>query len=113
MSIKRTPFRIDAEISLEKIAVRASGNVLATGVSQTLLFQFDPSSHELVTTSVRIPGAASLFGIVEHSPDMFAVAAGDETRGSTLVPGPFSTWSVDFRSAEPAVSKIVDLPRAA
>ena len=111
----KTLFRIDAGIELENVAVRAYGNILATSVSQPVLslFQFDPPSHELVPASIRIPGAASLLGIAEYSPDVFAVAAGNWTQGSILVPSTFSTWSMDFRPAEPAVSKIVVLPQAA
>ncbi|KAL5324978.1 hypothetical protein ACEPPN_006099 [Leptodophora sp. 'Broadleaf-Isolate-01'] len=109
----KTLFQVDTGIELENIAVRWNGNILATGVSQPLLFQFDPTSDQSVPTSVTIPGATSLFGITEFSPDVFAVVAGNWTRGATLVPGTFSTWSVNFRSKEPVVSKIVDFPQAA
>ncbi|KAG4438973.1 hypothetical protein IFR05_005545 [Cadophora sp. M221] len=109
----KTLFQVDAGIELENIAVRWNGNILATGISQPLLFQFDPTSDESLPTSVTIPGATSLFGIIEFSPDVFAVVAGNWTRGATLVPGTFSAWSVNFRSREPVVSKIVDFPQAA
>jgi len=108
-----TLFQVEKGIELENIAVRSNGEILACGVGRPALYQFNPETSAGLSDSITIPGATSLFGIAETSHDVFAVAAGNWTRGKILTPGTFSTWIVNFKSPEPIISKIVDFPQAA
>ncbi len=106
-------FHVEKGVELENIAVRSNGKLLTTGISRPILYQFDPAATESVTELITIPGAKSLTGIAEFAPDIFAVLAGNWTRGTTLAVGTFSTWSIDLRSSKPVIAKLLDFPRAA
>lgn len=102
--------------SLENLAARSNGELLLTAISDPNLFRVDPNKKgnrkaELV---YQFPGATSLTGIVETSPDVFVVVAGNwSTQTFEGVRGSFEIWSVDFNSKKPTVKSIAAIPEAA
>lgn len=106
-------FQVEKGIELENIAIRSNGEILASGIGKPILYQFNPASDCEPSQLITIPEVTSLFGVAEISQDIFAIAAGNWTRGNTLIPGTFSTWSINFQSPKPTFSKILDFPRAA
>ncbi|OWO97886.1 hypothetical protein B2J93_449 [Marssonina coronariae] len=109
----RELYHLGEKVELENLAVRSGGQVLTTGVNRAVVYQFDPAADDAPTALVQIPDANSVFGIAEYAPDVFAVTAGNWTRGAPLVPGTFSVWTVDLGAAAPAPQKLADFPRAA
>ncbi|MBE3043973.1 hypothetical protein IMZ48_15660, partial [Candidatus Bathyarchaeota archaeon] len=61
--------------SLENIAVRPNGEILATNMNSSNLYAVDPVDGNS-TTAVVIKGAKGLSGIREVTPDVFAVIGG-------------------------------------
>ncbi|RFU34789.1 hypothetical protein B7463_g1536, partial [Scytalidium lignicola] len=99
---------------LENIDVRSNGEVLATNIGEGILYGLTPSSGQLprvVHSFLESNGLNTLLGIVEFSPDVFAVVVGNN---SNLLPiaDTFSLWRVDFHSNPTNVSKIADLTGA-
>jgi hypothetical protein len=80
---------------IENIAVRSNGELLLNVFSTGTLYSLDPATR--TPTIVHNFGAASLFGITEVTPDVFAVVA------STTV------WKVDFNQSPPVVSSVATI----
>jgi streptogramin lyase len=58
--------------SIENVAVRANGQILATNMNTPTLYAIDPVA-KTSTTAVTVSGATGLSGIGEYAPDVFAV----------------------------------------
>ncbi|KAL1836807.1 hypothetical protein VTK73DRAFT_4917 [Phialemonium thermophilum] len=61
--------------SVENLAVRANGQILATNMNSANLYAVDPVA-KTSTTAVAVTGATGLSGIGEVAPDVFAVIGG-------------------------------------
>lgn len=100
---------------IENLAVRATGQILATSLTSSDLFQVDPTSIHPTTVVCTFPANAST-GIVEFDDDIFYVIAGNFTL-ATLT-GSWAVYEVDLRhysakhGTAAKVSKITDFPGA-
>lgn len=61
--------------SIENLAVRSNGQILATNMNSANLYAIDPVA-KTSSTAVVVTGASGLSGIGEVSPDVFAVIGG-------------------------------------
>lgn len=61
--------------SIENIAVRSNGAILATNMNSATLYTIDPAA-KTSTTALSVTGASGLSGIGEYAPDLFAVIGG-------------------------------------
>ncbi|MCJ1381737.1 hypothetical protein MMC17_004848, partial [Xylographa soralifera] len=107
-------FQLDDPVYLENLAPRSNGDLVLTASNKPFAYLFDPKARNKPPQPLPgIPGIASLTGIVETAPDVFAVVAGNWSRGTFMgVPGSFSIWSVDLTKPRPVVKKIVSIPEA-
>ena len=100
---------------LENLAARSNGQLVLTSISDTKLRLLDPSKkNSKAQTVYTFPEATSLSGVVETSPDVFAVVAGNwSIKTFEGVKGSFSLWLVDFNKDTPSVKQIAKIPEAA
>ncbi|KAK8041053.1 hypothetical protein PG994_014060 [Apiospora phragmitis] len=107
--------------SIENIAVRASGELLLTLLNTPHVDQIDPSQPHPQPATVKdfstLPIAAAVLGIAEINPGVFAVAAGNYTRGAGPEPGSWSVWQMGLNAdgnGHPAdtIRLIADIPEA-
>ncbi|KAL1759046.1 hypothetical protein FB107DRAFT_246514 [Schizophyllum commune] len=106
--------------SVENLAVRRSGEVLATVDSAPELWHIKPFSSEEPTLVYNFPGYESLLGIVEVEDDQFYVAAGNFSVFTLAsAKGSYAIFHVDmsaFRASQGAVQtsavikKVTDVP---
>lgn len=85
----------------ENIAVRPNGNLIVDILTAAEMYQIDPQNPEKATLVAQFPGSASVLGIAEIEPDVFAVSVGNFSQVPApphSIPGTFSLWKVDFRS---------------
>ncbi|KAL1840008.1 hypothetical protein VTJ49DRAFT_925 [Mycothermus thermophilus] len=85
--------------SLENLAVRPNGQILATNMNQATLYAVDPVS-KTSTTALTVSGATGLSGIAEYAPDVFAVIGGK------------GIYKVDFTVSPPRSSLIKTISEA-
>ena len=98
---------------LENLAPRSNGHLLLTASNQPYVYNLDPSASSPTPKALPpIPNVGGLFGIVETSPDVFAVAAGNYSSNEVPTPGSFSVWSIDMNPSQPTVKLITTLPQA-
>ena len=101
-----------SDFGLENLAVRSNGHLLLTASNQSYLYDIDPSASGPNPTKLPpLSDVASVLGIAETSPDVFAVAAGNFSNFKAI-PGSFSVWSVNMNTAEPTVKLITKIPEA-
>ncbi len=102
--------------ALENLAARSNGHLVLTVSNQPNLYELDPNAKGKLSPILlySFPGVSSLTGIAEYAPDMFAVVAGNWSSVTfQAVPGSFSIWSVDMKTAKPTVKMITAIPEAA
>ncbi|KAK3358476.1 hypothetical protein B0T24DRAFT_586667 [Lasiosphaeria ovina] len=85
--------------SIENIAVRSNGQVLATNMNSANLYTIDPVA-KTSSTAISVTGASGLSGIGEYAPDVFAVIGGK------------GIYKVDFSSGTPKSSLIKTITEA-
>jgi streptogramin lyase len=85
--------------SIENVAVRSNGQVLATNMNSANLYAVDPVA-KTSTTAIAVAGASGLSGIGEIAPDVFAVIGGK------------GIYKVDFTGAAPKSSLIKTITAA-
>lgn len=106
-------FPSDPFTDIENIAVRSNGQLLLNVITAPSVFTLDPMlanpSPKLVHTFSE---TTSMTGIIEVSPDVFAVATGNITwEEFEGYKGTWSVWTIDFRGSEtPAITKITSIP---
>lgn len=61
--------------SIENVAVRSNGQILATNMNSANLYSIDPVA-KTSKTAISVTGATGLSGIAEYAPDQFAVIGG-------------------------------------
>ena len=72
---RQAPAQVVRLASVENVAVRANGIILATNMNSPNLYAVDPVA-KTSSTAVVVSGATGLSGIAEVSPDVFAVIGG-------------------------------------
>ncbi len=85
--------------SIENIAVRSNGQILATNMNAATLYAVDPVG-KTSTTALTVTGASGLSGIGEYAPDIFAVIGGK------------GIYKVDFTASPPKSSLIRTITEA-
>ncbi|KAJ9150128.1 NHL repeat-containing protein [Coniochaeta hoffmannii] len=85
--------------SVENVAVRPNGIVLATNMNSANLYAIDPVA-KTSSTALSVTGASGLSGIGEIAPDVFAVIGGK------------GIYKVDFTGAKPTSSLIKTIAAA-
>lgn len=86
--------------SVENVAVRSNGIILATNMNSPNLYAVDPVA-KTSSTALSVTGASGLSGIGEIAPDVFAVIGGGK-----------QIYKVDFTGATPKSSLIKAIPDA-
>ncbi|KAF1998276.1 NHL repeat-containing protein [Amniculicola lignicola CBS 123094] len=86
--------------SVENVAVRSNGQILATNMNSPNLYAVDPVT-KTSSTAISVTGASGLSGIGEIAPDVFAVIGGGK-----------SIYKVDFTGAKPTSSLIKTISAA-
>ncbi|KAK4227775.1 hypothetical protein QBC38DRAFT_183593 [Podospora fimiseda] len=85
--------------SIENLAVRPNGLILATNMNQATLHQVDPVA-KTSSTGLTVSGATGLSGIAEFAPDVYAVIGGK------------SIYRVDFSVTPPKSTLIKQITEA-
>lgn len=85
--------------SIENVAARSNGQILATNMNSANLYAVDPVA-KTSATAVVVTGATGLSGIGEVSPDVFAVIGGK------------GIYKVDFTGDSPKASLIKQITEA-
>lgn len=85
--------------SIENVAVRSNGQILATNMNAATLYAIDPVA-KTSTTALTVTGPSGLSGIGEYAPDVFAVIGGK------------GIYKVDFTSTPPKSSLIKTISEA-
>ncbi|SPN98654.1 uncharacterized protein DNG_01699 [Cephalotrichum gorgonifer] len=85
--------------SLENIAVRPNGQILATNMNSPNLYAVDPTAGTS-STAVVVTGATGLSGVREVTPDVFAVIGGK------------SIYKVDFTGDTPVSTLVKEITEA-
>ncbi|GAB1321046.1 hypothetical protein MFIFM68171_11256 [Madurella fahalii] len=85
--------------SIENVAVRPNGQILATNMNSANLYSIDPVA-KTSSTAVVVSGASGLSGIGEYAPDVFAVIGGK------------GIYKVDFSGGSPRASLIKTITEA-
>jgi hypothetical protein len=81
--------------SLENLAMRHDGNVLATSVISPSIYQVSSTGKRTVIQVAQVPGATALTGIAELAPDVFFISA-SRLNGS-VADGTCAVWKLDLR----------------
>ncbi|KAI0200567.1 hypothetical protein F4808DRAFT_428316 [Astrocystis sublimbata] len=113
----RTIFQLDSTANdswFENIAIRRNGDLLVTMTqpNASLYSIRRPLSDSPEASVINIKDANGLTGIVETSPDVFAVAGATFSALAEAVAGTSKVWEVDFRGPEPTTRLIVKMPEA-
>ncbi|KAK3899152.1 hypothetical protein C8A05DRAFT_37242 [Staphylotrichum tortipilum] len=85
--------------SVENVAVRSNGQILATNMNAATLYAVDPVA-KTSSTALTVTGATGLSGIGEYAPDVFAVIGGK------------GIYKVDFTASPPKSSLIRTITEA-
>jgi streptogramin lyase len=85
--------------SIENVAVRSNGAILATNMNSAPLYTIDPVA-KTSSTALSVAGASGLSGIGEYAPDLFAVIGGK------------GIYKVDFTVSPPKSSLIKTISTA-
>ncbi|CAK7237441.1 hypothetical protein SCUCBS95973_009961 [Sporothrix curviconia] len=86
--------------SVENLAVRSNGQILATNMNSPNLYGVD-AAVKTSTTAVVVTGASGLSGIGEVAPDVFAIIGGGK-----------AIYKVDFTGSTPKASLIKTIKEA-
>ncbi|KAM3421717.1 hypothetical protein BST61_g2099 [Cercospora zeina] len=118
--------RINNGPRFENLAVRASGQVLATTTQPSAsIYQFDPLGILPPTLIYNIPNIRSAVGIAERERDVFYVASGDQSvmDPKNTTPASYSITKLDMRGVAvlpkggltkaPSAERVISLPNAA
>lgn len=85
--------------SIENLAVRANGHILATNMNTAALYTIDPIA-KTSSTALTVSGASGLSGIAEYAPELFAVIGGK------------GVYKIDFTSSPPKSSLVKTITEA-
>ncbi|KAF5370550.1 hypothetical protein D9757_010134 [Collybiopsis confluens] len=105
----------DTGTVMENLAIRATGEILATVISSPDLWQVDPAAATGATLIHTFDGFECVFGIIELQSDQFYVLVGNaDIENLTPVPGSFVAFRVDMSSFNTAgtttITQIASFP---
>lgn len=80
--------------TFENLAVRTTGEVLATSVASSWIYQISPNASYLPIPIARIPSFTGILGITELQPDLFYVISSNLTGAAYSN----SVWEIDLRN---------------
>ena len=90
----------------ENIAVRLTGLLLVTRLDVPQLWQIDPTTGTGAALITFPPPITSLSGVVELTPNVFAIGAGQQNANGTI-PGSWGVWTVDLTPAQPRPPRLL------
>ncbi|KAI1747830.1 hypothetical protein F4782DRAFT_395339 [Xylaria castorea] len=98
----------------ENIALRRNGDLLVTMVQPyaSVYSIQQPLSSSPKASVISIANANGLLGIVETSPDVFAVVGGNFSALATPIPQTMAVWEIDLRGPKPTTRLVVKMPEA-
>jgi hypothetical protein len=97
---------------IEGMAVRSNGDILLNRLDVPELWSVDPVT-KMGTNLLNFTGAASLAGITEISPDVFAVVTGSfNTKSFAVKAGSWSVYKVDLTGATPTQTLVKNVPES-
>ncbi len=97
---------------IEMITARSNGQLLLARLDVPELWGLDPST-KAASKLLSFSGAASVTGLAEVSPDVFAVITGNfSTRGFTVKSGSWAVWKVDFTGGAPKATQVKLVPES-
>ncbi|KAI0555993.1 hypothetical protein F4679DRAFT_13297 [Xylaria curta] len=98
----------------ENIALRQNGDLLVTMLQPyaSVYSIQQPLSSSPKSSIISIANANGLAGIVETSPDVFAVLGGNFSALATPVPQTMAVWEIDLRGPKPTTRLITKMPEA-
>ncbi|KAI0865487.1 hypothetical protein F4860DRAFT_311606 [Xylaria cubensis] len=114
----RTIFQLNNDTApnswFENIALRQNGDLLVTMLQPyaSVYSIQQPLSGSPRSSIINIANANGLSGIVETSPDVFAVLAGNYSALATPVPQTMAVWEIDLRGLKPTTRLITKIPEA-
>ena len=108
---------------VENIAVRSNGQLLVTRLDEPELWLIDPSTPQAKAALVeRFSSYRALFGIIEYTPESFALIAGNYSATNGTTPGSYAILDVNMTgvslspngslSAPPPTHTIARIPSA-
>lgn len=100
---------------IENINVRSNGDLLLNLITSAATYILDPKQkHPEPRLLHTYTEANSTIGIVETTPDIFAVAVGNYSTETLMgVKGSFAMWKIDLSSGVPATAtKVASIPEA-
>ncbi|KAF5647853.1 6-phosphogluconate dehydrogenase [Fusarium tjaetaba] len=112
MSTIKTVFQLDCKPSFfESITVRPSGALIVTRQDTNEIWEIDSFSGT-GKCIVTVPDVASVTGIAQVLPDVYAFGAGTYRLANHegTVPGSYSFWVVDLRGTAPDIRLVVKMP---
>ncbi|OAL25856.1 hypothetical protein AYO20_10318 [Fonsecaea nubica] len=99
---------------LENLAIRSTGEIVATDISNGVIYLVDPGEDPApVSVIAQFPPGTCLTGIAELRPDVFYVQSVDGfVYNFTFTPGSATLWEVDLRDQArgAVVTKVLDMP---
>ena len=107
-------YQFKGRVALENLAARSNGHLVLTASNQAIVYDMNPAARNAPPIPLpQIPGVTGLTGIVETTPDVFAVVAGNwSSSGFQGILGSFSVWAVDFNPYTPTVKMVASIPEA-
>ena len=112
----QTIHEFPTDYSIENLAVRQSGEILATVANHPEIYQVNPVTKETVLAAT-IPGVNGTLDVVEVEKDIFYTDAGNLSLVTiTAAPGSFGLFKIDMRNFDPAkpgsapVTKVASFP---
>lgn len=100
--------------ALENVGVRSNGDLILNTITAPKVYTLNPTaSSPSPSLLYEFPGATSVLGIAQPSPDLFAVVVGNYSTATFQgIPGSFSVWTLDFTELPVKVNKVTSIPQA-
>ena len=108
----RLVYQFPNETFLESIAVRANGQLLVTLSANTSIYLVNTTQVGPAKLIYHFTSVASVLGITETAPDVFALVAGNFSLKTGNTSGTYSVWRLDMNTTPPQVSLITRIPEA-
>ncbi|KAF5539444.1 hypothetical protein FMEXI_8933 [Fusarium mexicanum] len=112
MSTIKTVFQLASKPSFfESITVRPCGTLIVTRQDTNEIWEIDPVSGT-GKCIVAVPDVASVTGIAQVLPDVYAFGAGTYRLANHegTVPGSYAIWVLDLRGAAPDLRLVIKMP---
>jgi hypothetical protein len=101
----------DSPTWFENLAIRSSGEILATRVDVPELWAVDPFTKS-GSRLLSVPEVTALLGITEVYPDVFAFVGTNFSIATGIQPNSSQIWELDLRGRSPVSRLAAKLPQA-